>query len=141
MTVDHFDLHVPGAVRGQGRPRFNRASGHAHTDAKSRAYAQRIEAAWYELGCPTLPERAVYSVSVLANVQRPATHFRKDGSLNAEGLRRPYPGLPDLDNIVKNFDALVACGALPDDRYMVRIIADKQWAPEDGLYLSARVVA
>lgn len=139
VTVDHFDLHIPGPVRGQGRPRFNRASGHAHTDAKSRSYAQRIEEAWYEAGCPALEDRVYYTVSVCATIKRPSTHFLSGGGFSAEGKRRPWPGKPDLDNCIKWLDALVACGAVPDDAYLIRIIADKHWG-EDGLRFHLRAV-
>lgn len=127
MTVASFDLTVPGPVRGQGRPRFNRATGHAHTDAKTRSYAGRIHDEWIAAGRPALPARTNYSVSIFVGVERPAGHYKKDGALSAEGRRRPFPGKPDLDNCVKWLDALVAVGAVPDDLYAVRIIADKAW--------------
>jgi Holliday junction resolvase RusA-like endonuclease len=138
--VGHFSLAVPGPVRGQGRPRFNRATGHAHTDAKSRSYAQRIEEAWYRADCPALPERSHYTATVVVSISRPEGHYRVNGDLSAAGSRRPYPGKPDLDNCVKWLDALVACGAIPDDLYLVGLLAKKEWCPagEDTLWIDVR---
>jgi hypothetical protein len=131
-TVDSFSLSIPGPVRGQGRPRFNRATGHAHTDAKSRSYAQRIEEAWYRDGCPALPGRCYYAAAVTVQIARPPGHFLLDGHLSAEGRRRQYPGKPDLDNCVKWLDALVACGAIPDDKFLVSLNGEKNWCHDGG---------
>jgi len=133
MTVRHFNLTVTGPPQGQGRPKFSSRGGtpRAYTPAKTRSYAQQVQTEWIAAGRPTLPD-GPYRLSIAVHHERPAGHFLRDGGLSAAGARAQYPGKPDLDNVVKGIlDALVACGAIPDDRHLVSLSALKLWAEGD----------
>lgn len=126
MTVPELTLWIPGEPRGQRRAmRHGRFSYH-HADQK--AYEATMQGEWIAAGRPVL-EAGPYAVTVKAYLARPKGHFRKDGSLSADGLRHPYPTKkPDADNLLKQIDALVAVGALPDDAAMVSAHVFKFWA-------------
>ena len=134
MMRREFVVVVPGEPRGAGRPRFGRGrdgAPRAFTAKADRDYSARIAEAWRGDACPTLPA-GPWSCELAAFMARPKDHHRADGSLSAKGLRELYPSRkPDADNILKVIDALVACGAVPDDRYLVDAAVLKRWAPED----------
>lgn len=126
MSVAAFHLTVPGEPRGQKRARHGR--GFTYTDDAQEAYAATIHGEWIAKGRPTLMP-GPYRVSVVAWMKRPAAHFRADGSLSKAGLASPVPTKrPDVDNFLKQIDALVAVGAVPDDALMVRADVAKHWA-------------
>jgi Holliday junction resolvase RusA-like endonuclease len=125
-TCGAFTLTIPGPPVGFARMR----TGHGRTfiPDKQRAHMDAIRAEWAAQGRPVLPADAYYKVAVTALHDRPAGHLLRDGSLSAEGRRRPYPGAPDVDNVGKLLlDALVAAGAVPDDRRMVGLHVWKRW--------------
>ena len=136
-----LQLTIPGPPHGQGRPRIGRTSAGrtvAFTDLASRTYAQLIQGEWISAGRPAL-DGGPYSLTVRATYERPASHYRKDGeSLSATGRRHPYPGKPDLSNVVKAIeDALCAVGAIPDDRHLVYVTARKFWGVQAGVEVGA----
>ena len=136
MTTRFFAFSIPGPPQGQGRGRVgvNRGTGRAQvfTPAKTRSYAQMIGGEWIAAGRPVLCD-GPYRVSVSAYHKRPASHFKANGDLSAAGRRAQHPGKPDLDNVLKGvLDALVACGAVPDDRMMVSVAGFKMWAEGEG---------
>lgn len=129
-AVVSFSLTIPGKPHGQGRARHGR--GFTYTPAETRAHAQRIQTEWIAAGRPTLPAGAHYSVSVTSWRARPASHRTTKGGLSAAGRRQPFPGKPDCDNELKAvLDALVACGAIPDDRLCWAMGASKRWLTDD----------
>lgn len=140
-------LVIPGPPQGQGRPRIGRGPGGrpmAFTPAATRTYAQLVQGEWIAAGRPSLPA-GPFQLSVWARFERPASHVGTRG-LTAVGRRAPFPGKPDLDNIVKGvLDALCAVGALPDDRHLVDLVAWKRWAtpvaPFVGVEIEARALA
>ena len=126
MSVTSFSLVIPGEPRGQKRARHGK--GFTYTDDDQEAYAATIHGEWIAAGRPMLPE-GPYRVDVMARMSRPKGHFRKDGTLSTAGLALPYPTKrPDVDNFLKQVDALVAVGALPDDAAMVEAAVNKRWA-------------
>lgn len=138
-ATEHLRLTIPGPPRGQARTGGNGRQ--RFTPPADREATARIQAEWIAAGRPTLPADAPYALHVVAYHARPASHWRKDGSLNAEGARRPFPGKPDIDNVVKLVaDALVACGALPDDRLMFQLSAEKCWAVDGVAEVRVRAV-
>ena len=136
-------LVIPGKPRGQGRPRFARvgAGVRTYTDAETRSYAERVQTEWIAAGRPMVP-KGPYSVRIAAFMERPAGHFKRDGSLSASGVRSPYPtGKPDADNIAKLvLDALTGVGALPDDALCVRWRVVKEWGETANLVVEARAL-
>lgn len=129
--VAALHLWIPGEPAAWARPRFNRTSGRVFNPGKQVAYATRVGDEWIAAGRPLLLPGA-YRVSVFAFLPRPAAHYRANGELSAAGLRAPAPTRkPDASNLLKLVeDALVRCGAIPDDRFIVRAWwVEKRWAP------------
>lgn len=136
-----FALFVPGPPRGAGRPRFARAGNgvRTFTDAATRSYAQLVQGEWIAAGRPVLPD-GPYRIELLAALDRPEGHFRRDGlRLSAAGRRAPWPTrAPDVDNLAKIFlDSLCAVGALPDDRKLVDLRVAKSWGAHEGVHVRA----
>ena len=100
MNVDSFTLHIPGKPTGKGRPRMG--AGRVYTPRETVLAEQTIRAAWTENGQPRLADEAI-QIKVELGVTRPQGHYKRDGSLSAEGKRNPYPHRqkPDFDNAAK----------------------------------------
>lgn len=126
VSVTELALWIPGEPRGQARARHGKFG--SHKDAKQEAYEATMQTEWIAAGRPVL-QPGPYAVTVKAYMARPAGHFKRDGSLSTAGLRLPYPTKrPDADNFLKQIDALVAVGALPDDAAMISAHVFKFWA-------------
>jgi Holliday junction resolvase RusA-like endonuclease len=103
--------------------------GRHYKTTEQKAYEQQVILAWRAAGSLRLPD-GPWALGVVAYMARPANHWRADGELSAVGKREPYPmRKPDIDNMVKQIDVLVASRAVPDDSYLVKLQADKVWAP------------
>lgn len=125
-----LSLRIPGEPVAWARPRFNRKTGTVFNPKRQAGYAGRVGEEWIAAGRPRLLP-GPYRLRVTAWLARPATHYRRGGALSAAGLRSPVPTRkPDASNLLKLVeDALVACGALPDDRFAVVALVEKRWAP------------
>ena len=137
-----FAVVVPGEPRGYGRTRIAMAGGKPRpvTSKEDRLYRVQIKAAWMKSGCPRL-RSGPWSAVVCAYMSRPKAHFNTKGELNAAGLRSEFPSRkPDVDNILKNIDALVALGAVPDDAHLISAHVVKEWADEGGPRVVFRVM-
>lgn len=136
--VKEIALWIPGEPRGQARARHGRFG--SHKSADQVAYEATMQTEWIAAGRPVL-EDGPYAVTVKAYMARPAGHFRRDGSLGTAGLRSPWPTKrPDADNFLKQLDALVAVGAVPDDAAAVSMHVFKFWAGDGvspGLHFRA----
>lgn len=125
MSVGMVTLFIPGKPRAQKRARHG--NGFTYTDKEQEAYAATIQGEWIAAGRPVLRPGA-YEVDVTAYLTRPSGHYNSTGGLNKKGRENPYPtGRPDVDNYLKQIDALVALGAIPDDKFMVEASVRKEW--------------
>lgn len=125
-------LTVAGKPTGKGRPKFG--NGRTYTPAPTRAAEARVRDAWVEAGCPRLPEGPVWLYLEVV-VERPASHWKKDGTLSAAGERLPYPlTRPDLDNVLKLVSDALNDRAYKDDAHIVDAREVRRWAAprEDG---------
>jgi len=120
-------ITVPGKPVGKGRPRF--AHGRTYTPRETTLAENAIRIAWEEAGALRLPDGPVLLRVVIA-VERPQSHFRRDGSLSAEGLRNPEPHRrkPDLDNAVKLVMDALNGRAWRDDVQVIGVEARRLWA-------------
>ena len=111
---------------GKARPRFTR-QGHAYTPAKTVHAENRIYLAWVEAGQPRLPDGPL-QMTVIAAMERPAVHYRKDGSLSAAGTRATFPTRkPDADNLLKLAADALNGHAYRDDAQIVAATVLKDW--------------
>lgn len=122
-----YTLLVPGEPTGKGRPRFARATGRAFTPAKTRLAENRIYIAWLDAGQPRLD--GPLELIVLAVLERPAAHWKRDGTFSAAGQRSHWPTKrPDWDNVAKlTADALDGYG-YGNDSQIVHATVTKRWA-------------
>jgi Holliday junction resolvase RusA-like endonuclease len=123
-----LDLFVPGAPKGQPRPRAFARGG------KARVYDPGTAEGWkgqialaLRPHLPPVPVDTAVGVHLHFLLPRPRGHFGK------RGLRPSAPefplGSPDVDNLAKAvLDALVEIGFLRDDRLVRRLSVCKHYA-------------
>lgn len=123
-----YTLIIHGAPVGWQRTRTNHAQRRHFNDPKTEAAEAVVVIAWIEAGSPRFDEGPL-TLSLVAVMERPAGHFKRDGTLSASGLRSSYPTKkPDADNLVK-----LVCDALNtrgyrDDAQIVSMDVRKRWA-------------
>jgi len=124
--VHQLEVVVPGAPRGMARGR-NQKTGRPYKLKSQEQYEEEIIMAWRRAGSPRLTD-GPYSVDCEAIFKPPGGWWLKDGTLSAEARRRPYPAqVPDVDNLLKQIDTLVACRAIPDDKCVIGARVVKRW--------------
>jgi Holliday junction resolvase RusA-like endonuclease len=122
----YIKLVIDGKAHGQSRTGGNGKV--RFTPKGTRDHALRVQGEWIACGRPRIPGERYYKMMVTSVRSRPESHWLKSGELSSAGKDKPFPGKPDIDNEVKAIlDALVACGAIPDDRYCVELNARKEW--------------
>jgi hypothetical protein len=109
VDLPSFELRVTGQPQGKGRPRFDPARKRTYTPKETKVAEREVRAAWEEVGEPRLPDDQAIAVVVRLVVVRPAGHFKKDGSLSAEGLRHPLPRNKKPDVVRTPVGASSAC--------------------------------
>jgi crossover junction endodeoxyribonuclease RusA len=121
-VVDGFHLVVPGRPRPKGRPRAT-AGGAIYTPPQTRAAEKFIHTVWREAGSPRLGD-GPWTAQMLFSLEN-----------------RVW--VPDLDNLAKLvLDALVTAGAVPDDRFLARLLVSKEHHPGRNMtYLSVTTLA
>lgn len=133
-------IEIAGRPSGKGRPRFDSRSGRAYTDDATNRAENDLRAVWRESGEPRMPDDAALAIAITLIVQRPAGHFRKDGTLSAEGRRHPVPRnkKPDLDNAVKLVMDALNGRAYRDDVQVALLHAVRVWGdrPQTEVALS-----
>lgn len=137
---DGIDFTVPGEPRGKGRPRFNRASGRAYTPKGTLTLEAEIADAWVRAGAVRLPDGPL-AVHVVAVLERPNAHWKKDGTLSAAGDRSMWPTRkPDGDNVQKAVWDSLNGKAFRDDAHIVHWTGWKRWAnPGEVAHVRVRI--
>jgi Holliday junction resolvase RusA-like endonuclease len=102
---------------------------HVYTTKKTTVAEREIRAAWEDQGKPRLPDESALGLSVRLAVVRPQGHFKKDGSLSAQGLRHPIPRnkKPDLDNAIKLVMDALNSRAYRDDVQIAEAQIKRVW--------------
>lgn len=122
---------VDGPAHGKGRPRFTR-TGHAYTDAKTKAYEHEIAVACKRAMMGALPTEKGVEVTLLIRVAPPASTSKKKVESMLQGILLPLKK-PDIDNVFK----AVADGcngiAYADDKQIIGIDITKRYAASDGI--------
>ena len=132
-----FELTLDGKPQGKPRARF-RAGQKPYPDKTQKLAEGEIRRAWEQAGRPRLPDAAL-TLDVTLIVVRPDAHYKRDGSLTAEGERCPYPHKtkPDLDNALKLVCDALNTLAWRDDVRFVRMTCTRGW----GLYPRTDITA
>lgn len=136
-----IELRIAGRASTKQRPRFDPRTRRTYAPPSNIVSENDVRAVWREAGEPRIDDDSAVSLAVTVTVMRPAGHFRKDGSLSAEGLRHPVPRSqkPDLDNAVKLIMDALNTRAYRDDVRVARISAERRWGdwPETQVTLTA----
>ncbi|MBX5461659.1 MAG: RusA family crossover junction endodeoxyribonuclease [Steroidobacteraceae bacterium] len=120
-------LTIPGKPHGKGRPRF--AGGRVFTDARTQSAEARVLVAWEQAGRPRIPDDTPIAFLVTQAVQRPRSHWRRDGQLSVAGQREPWPRRkPDFDNALKLLADALNGAAYRDDVDVVHAWFVRRWA-------------
>lgn len=121
-----IELRIDGQPRGKDRPRLGRG-GRVYTPSATVLAEGRIRGAWLEAGSPRLPDGPV-QMTVIAALERPKNHWRRDGTLSAAGERSAAPTRkPDVDNLVKLIADSLNRLAYRDDAEIVDCRVVKRW--------------
>ena len=130
VSFDTFTIHVPGEVRGKGRPRFGQ--GRTYTDAKTLgAEAWMRHCAVQAVGQPVLEGPLALVMSITVGIPASWPKRRKADAL--AGLVRPT-GKPDADNSLKLVDCLNGV-VWRDDSQLVDVRVVKRYGAEPGAVL------
>lgn len=137
---DTITLRIAGRASSKQRPRFDPRTRRAYTPASNIVSENDVRAVWREAGEPRIEDDCAIALQVVVTVVRPAGHFKRDGSLSAEGLRHPVPRTqkPDLDNAVKLVMDALNTRAYKDDVRVARVTAWREWGewPETTVRLA-----
>lgn len=129
--TDRIVLRLSGAPRGKGRTRPRPGTKDIFVKPKADRIAEAVLInAWEELGEPHMPDDVALRVLVVLAVERPQSHFKKDGSLTALGARHPVPRnkKPDTDNAIKLVMDSMNKRAYRDDVLVAEHAVIRRWA-------------
>ena len=138
--VASFTLEISGHPEGKGRPKFGQ--GRVWTPKKTVLAEAEVVRKWEEAGSPRLPDDVGLRIDVWLFVVRPAGHFKKNGTLSAQGWRfpRPHASKPDLDNSIKLICDALNKKAYRDDVRIVEAHIERHWADWPSTRISFSVV-
>ena len=132
-------LVLSGQPKGQKRVRHH-GKGHWH-DKDQKLAEGNIIRKWEEAGEPRFPDTPALRIDLTLYIARPASHFKRDGTLSAEGLRHPRPEnkKPDVDNALKLVMDALNKRAYKDDVQVVESLVERHWAdwPATKIKISA----
>lgn len=115
---------------GKERPRFSRKTGRAFTSKPTEIAEQAVRLSWHAAGAVTLPDNVPLAMVVECFCERPKSHLRVGGSINATGLRMGETlslAKPDIDNAVKLVMDALEGYAYPRDVTIAVLSARKSW--------------
>jgi Holliday junction resolvase RusA-like endonuclease len=131
-----LSIHVPGDIRGKGRPRFSRrgARPRTYTEAKTVSAETWVKAcAIDQVGQPMLLGALAVEARIVVQVPQSWAKKRKLAAL--AGQERPT-GKPDADNTLKLLADALNGIVWKDDAQIVDVRVTKQYGDEPGAWLS-----
>lgn len=137
--VRSFTLTLDGQPKGKPRARF-RPGQRPYPDRAQKLAEGEVRRAWEQADRPRLPDGPL-ALAVRLVVARPAGHFKRDGTLSAEGERCPSPHRvkPDLDNAIKLVCDALNTLAWRDDVRFVAVWCLRAWGEWPSTTITARV--
>ncbi len=122
------EFSIPARPIPKSRPRFNTRTGRAFTDDKTRVFENIISLAY---GARHYFEKEYIKVELIFNIEIPKSYSKKKRQEALEGKIRPVKA--DLDNYIKSVQDGLNETAFKDDKYIVRIEAEKRFAEENRI--------
>ena len=129
-------IHVPGDIRGKGRPRFSRRGGkpRTYTEPKTETAENWVKAcAIKQVGQPVLLGALALQVRIVVSV--PLSWPKKRQAAALAGLERPT-GKPDADNTLKLLADALNGIVWKDDAQIVDARVTKAYREKPGAWLS-----
>lgn len=119
------EFTVPGACQAKQRPRINRNTGRVYTPNATHKYEKKVREC-YE-GNYYFDDEYI-SIKIIFKFDIPKSYSRKKHSEALEGIIRPQKA--DIDNYIKScLDGLNKV-AYKDDKYIIKLEAEKIFAEE-----------
>ena len=122
---------IPGPPRGKGRARSTRSGIH-YTDKKTRMYESHVLDSYLRVYPSADPLEGAISISIIAYLQRPKSHFGTGKNANILKKNAPHyhTTKPDIDNLVKFYLDCLNGIAWEDDKQIIYIQATKTYSEE-----------
>jgi len=124
---------LAGQPVAKGRVRFARSTGRTYTPEKTVAYETKLALAAQDKMDGDPPLTGPLVVTVLAELQVPASWSKRKQQLAIDGVLRPT-GRPDLDNYAKILDALNLI-VWVDDSQIVDLHVCKRYSTQPRLII------
>lgn len=115
-----ISIIIPGKPVPKGRPRFTGKNGKVYTPQKTLQYENLVRESYgdnYYFG------EEFIEIKIIAKFSIPQSYSKRKKKEALEGKLRPTKC--DLDNIVKSITDGLNGKAFKDDRYIVKIVAEK----------------
>ena len=125
-----ISIYLPGTPVPQSRPRFTR-QGHTYKAPRTAAYAKALALAAKEVMAGRKPLEGAVSVIITIDLSVPASWPKGKRAIALNGMVHPT-SKPDLDNFIKQLDALNGIAWIDDSQVSV-IHAAKRYADRPGM--------
>lgn len=129
-------IELCGTPQGKGRPRFARATGHAFTPAKTRAFEADLKFQAQEVMAGRPPVDGPLECTVVALFPIPKSWSKKKQAAAMAGEIRPTTK-PDVDNIMKAIDSFNQV-VFVDDSQIVNASVMKLYSARPALQITIR---
>lgn len=127
MSQQQISFTIPGEPCAKGRPRFNRATGHARTPEKTSRYEQLVQLSYMQHVGQDVTLQGPIKAYIRAYFSIPKSISQRKRGQMISGDLKPLKK-PDADNIAKIvLDALNGM-AYQDDKEVAVLLVEKHWA-------------
>jgi Holliday junction resolvase RusA-like endonuclease len=125
------DFTIPSAPVPKSRPRFNKNTGRAFTDDKTRIFENIVSLAY---GARHYFDDSYIRIRMKFKFEVPKSYSKKKRIEALEGKIRPTKA--DIDNYIKSVLDGLNGKAFKDDRYIYAILAEKEYSEEASIEVS-----
>ena len=129
------DFTIPSAPVPKSRPRFNKNTGRAFTDDKTRIFENIVSLAY---GARHYFDDSYIRIRMKFKFEVPKSYSKKKRIEALEGKIRPTKA--DIDNYIKSVLDGLNGKAFKDDRYIYAILAEKEYAEEASIEVTIESV-
>ena len=129
------DFTIPSSPVTKARPRFNTRTGRAFTDDKTRIFENIVSLAY---GSRHYFDDSYIRVRIKFKFEIPKSYSKKKRLEAIEGKIRPTKA--DIDNYIKAVLDGLNKNAWEDDRHIIGILAEKEYANESCIEVSIETV-